>query len=82
MLPINPPVLRSILTLPASLRLVAIGSRRPFSVLNRPPPNYEGHIPLTRIERGALAVGSAVMSLLDPSRGGTLLRVPVSEILI
>ncbi|KAF6837970.1 coenzyme Q biosynthesis protein Coq4, partial [Colletotrichum musicola] len=24
---------------------------RPFSVLNRPPPNYEGHVPLTKIER-------------------------------
>ncbi|KAJ5766502.1 uncharacterized protein N7511_004118 [Penicillium nucicola] len=41
---------------------------RPFSVLNRPPPNYPGHVPLTRIERGALAVGSALGSLINPRR--------------
>jgi ubiquinone biosynthesis protein COQ4 len=43
---------------------------RQFSVLNRPPPNYPGHVPLTRIERAGVAVGSAVMSLLNPRRGG------------
>ncbi|KAI1323946.1 Coq4-domain-containing protein [Xylariaceae sp. FL0255] len=43
--------------------------RRSFSVLNRPPPNYPGHIPLTRIERTALAVGSGILSFLDPRRG-------------
>lgn len=43
---------------------------RSFSVLNRPPPNYEGHVPLTRIERAGLAVGSAVMSLINPRRHG------------
>lgn len=43
---------------------------RNFSVLNRPPPNYPGHIPLTRIEKVGLAVGSAIMSLRDPHRGG------------
>ena len=46
---------------------------RHFSVLNRPLPNYPGHVPLTRIERGALAIGSAVGSLLNPRRGGRLL---------
>lgn len=50
----------------ASLNLHA----RTFSVLSRPPPNYEGHVPLTRVERVGLAVGSAVMSLLNPRRGG------------
>ncbi|KAI9656966.1 MAG: Ubiquinone biosynthesis protein [Alyxoria varia] len=40
----------------------------PFSVLNRPPPNYEGHVPLTTLERGALAIGAAVSSLIDPTR--------------
>ncbi|KAI0173630.1 Coq4-domain-containing protein [Hypoxylon sp. FL1284] len=44
------------------------GSSRPFSVLNRPPPNYPGHVPLTKLERAALAVGSGVVSLLDPYR--------------
>ncbi|KAH8786479.1 ubiquinone biosynthesis protein coq4, mitochondrial [Hyaloscypha sp. PMI_1271] len=42
---------------------------RHFSVLNRPPPNYPGHVPLTRIEKAGLALGSAVMSLMDPHRG-------------
>ncbi|KAF7510630.1 Ubiquinone biosynthesis protein [Endocarpon pusillum] len=43
-------------------------SSREFSVLSRPPPNYPGHVPLTFIERSALAVGSAVTSLLNPRR--------------
>ncbi|KAI9050358.1 hypothetical protein LZ554_005524 [Drepanopeziza brunnea f. sp. 'monogermtubi'] len=42
---------------------------RHFSVLHRPPPNYPGHIPLTRIEKLGLAVGSAFGSLRDPYRG-------------
>ncbi|KAK8122290.1 coenzyme Q biosynthesis protein Coq4 [Apiospora sp. TS-2023a] len=42
---------------------------RSFSVLNRPPPNYPGHVPLTRIERAALALGSGVLSLANPYRG-------------
>ncbi|KAJ5377733.1 uncharacterized protein N7496_005142 [Penicillium cataractarum] len=41
---------------------------RPFSNLNRPQPNYPGHVPLTTIERGALAVGSAIGSLINPRR--------------
>ncbi|GLI77164.1 ubiquinone biosynthesis protein [Penicillium ochrochloron] len=41
---------------------------RPFSILNRPQPNYPGHVPLTTIERGALAVGSAIGSLINPRR--------------
>ncbi|KAA6408316.1 MAG: ubiquinone biosynthesis mitochondrial [Lasallia pustulata] len=60
---------RAFLRLPASSRPAAALSVRKFSVLNRPPPNYEGHVPLTTIERGALAAGSAVMSLLNPRRG-------------
>ena len=43
-------------------------SRRSFSILNRPPSNYPGHVPLTRVERVGLAVGSAVTSLIDPFR--------------
>ncbi|KAI0854937.1 Coq4-domain-containing protein [Xylaria cubensis] len=42
---------------------------RQFSVLNRPPPNYPGHVPLTGIERAALAIGSGIMSFFDPRRG-------------
>ncbi|PHH76422.1 hypothetical protein CDD82_4001 [Ophiocordyceps australis] len=41
---------------------------RPFSVLNRPPPNYPGHVPLTKLERAGLALGSGVMSLFNPYR--------------
>lgn len=48
---------------------ISLNSRH-FSVLNRPPPNYPGHVPLTRIEKAGLALGSAVMSLMDPHRGG------------
>jgi ubiquinone biosynthesis protein COQ4 len=44
-------------------------SDRPFSVLNRPRPNYPGHVPLTRIERAALALGSGIMALTNPYRG-------------
>ncbi|KAJ5162342.1 hypothetical protein N7492_007734 [Penicillium capsulatum] len=47
-------------TTPVALRL--------FSVLNRPPPNYPGHVPLTTIERGALAVGSALGSIINLRR--------------
>jgi len=39
-----------------------------FSVLSRPPPKYEGHVPLTTIERAGLAVGSAVWCFFDPTR--------------
>ena len=42
---------------------------RQFSVLNRPPPNYPGHVPLTTTERIGLAAGSAITSLLNPRRG-------------
>ncbi|KAI9655746.1 MAG: Ubiquinone biosynthesis protein [Bathelium mastoideum] len=51
-----------------SLLPAPIGVRH-FSLLNRPSPNYEGHVPLTTFERGALAVGSAFGSLLNPRRG-------------
>nr|POF05444.1 ubiquinone biosynthesis protein coq4, mitochondrial [Quercus suber] len=51
-----------LLALPAPLRA------RSFSVLNRPSPRYPGHVPLTLLERGALALGSAFGSLRDPYR--------------
>lgn len=47
--------------------------RQAFSMLNRPPPNYPGHVPLTHIERAGLAIGSGVMSFLNPYRGGKYL---------
>ncbi|KJR86919.1 ubiquinone biosynthesis protein coq4 [Sporothrix schenckii 1099-18] len=41
---------------------------RAFSVLNRPPPQYDGHVPLTLMEKGALTLGSAIGAFLDPKR--------------
>src|SRR5688572_21198965 len=49
---------------------LVLQSTRCFSGLNRPPPNYEGHVPLSRTERLGLAVGSGLLSFLDPRRGG------------
>lgn len=70
----------SLATLPArapgSVQLVRVASyTRVFSVLNRPPPRYPGHVPLTRIERAALAVGSGLTSYFDPYRGGEVLPI-------
>lgn len=46
-----------------------ITSPRRFSILNRPKPAYESHIPLTITERAGLAIGSALWSFFDPTRG-------------
>ncbi|KID72423.1 Coenzyme Q biosynthesis protein Coq4 containing protein, partial [Metarhizium brunneum ARSEF 3297] len=43
---------------------------RQFSVLNRPPPNYPGHVPLTKLERLGMAIGSSAMALINPYRAG------------
>ena len=69
-------VVTEFFALPTSLRLLIAPRVRSFSVLHRPPPNYEGHVPLNTLERGALAAGSAVMSLINPRRGG-MSTVPV-----
>jgi hypothetical protein len=53
---------------------------RSFSVLNRPKPNYPGHVPLTFVERCGLAVGSALGSMLDHHRHGTVLNLSVQAI--
>ncbi len=37
-------------------------------------PAYEGHIPLNWFENTFLAVGSAVMALADPRRGGAFVK--------
>lgn len=55
-------LLRRFLALPPALRT------RTFSILNRPPPSYPGHVPLTLLERSALALGSAFGSLRNPHR--------------
>ncbi|KAL7919531.1 coenzyme Q biosynthesis protein Coq4 domain-containing protein [Trichoderma austrokoningii] len=41
---------------------------RHFSALNRPPPRYPGHVPLTKMERAGMAIGSGIMSLFNPYR--------------
>ncbi|GAO14861.1 uncharacterized protein UV8b_04100 [Ustilaginoidea virens] len=46
-----------------------------FSVLNRPPPSYPGHVPLTRVERLSMAIGSSVMALLNPYRADLVAAV-------
>lgn len=60
-------LLRSILR-PTNSAQYHRNSIRAFSILDRPPPNYPGHVPLTPVERTALAVGSAVTSLINPRR--------------
>ncbi|KAI7254035.1 Ubiquinone biosynthesis protein COQ4, partial [Hortaea werneckii] len=52
----------SFFALPPALRV------RTFSILSRPPPNYPGHVPLTLLERGAMAVGSALGAIRNPYR--------------
>ncbi|KAH6607298.1 coenzyme q biosynthesis coq4 [Trichoderma cornu-damae] len=56
----------------ASPASISAASRRAvicrFSALNRPAPQYPGHVPLTRTERAAMAVGSGIMALLNPYR--------------
>lgn len=52
----------NLLALPIATRI------QTFSVLNRPSPNYPGHVPLTTLERIGLAVGSAFGSMRDHHR--------------
>lgn len=59
---------RRLLALPPPIRTQLQSQSQFFSVLNRPQPNYPGHVPLTWLERGALAVGSAFASLRNPYR--------------
>lgn len=54
-------------------------SRRPFSVLDRPPPNYPGHVPLTHVERAGLALGSGIMSFINPYRGGVFSSLRIHD---
>ena len=61
--------LKGILRLRTAMMITALSSNMNFSILHR-NPNYEGHIPLTRIEQGSIAVGSAIVSLFDPHRAG------------
>ncbi len=53
-----------------------------FSVFSRPPPNYPGHVPLTVLERAALAVGAGVISLANPRRGGKELSLAALRVLL
>lgn len=71
------PLLRAGLPRELLLSCTIISTARQFSVLNRPPPNYPGHIPLTKVEKLGLAFGSAIGSLIDPRRGGTHTHLPL-----
>lgn len=63
-------VVQRVLELPSPLSTAFERRARQFSVLQRPAPNYAGHVPLNAWEQGALAVGSAVLSLANPRRAG------------
>lgn len=64
-----------------SLRLKASSSNntRAFSVLHRPQPNYEGHVPLATVERAVLAAGSAIISFINPRRAGMFKTIRLHE---
>ncbi|GKU04311.1 unnamed protein product [Fusarium langsethiae] len=54
-------------TLVRAVECASCSSSRSFTS-NRPPPLYEGHVPLTRVERAGLAIGASVMSFFNPYR--------------
>ena len=45
-------------------------------------PAYEGHIPLNTFESAFLAVGSGLMALMNPRRGGALLSCSLRTVVI
>jgi hypothetical protein len=62
----------TVLALPAASSFGSITNRKLHSVHtgSRPQPAYPGHIPLSPFENTLLAVGSALMSLIDTRRAG------------
>lgn len=62
----------TVLALPAASSSGSITNRKLHSVHtgSRPQPAYPGHIPLSPFENTLLAVGSALMSLIDTRRAG------------
>lgn len=52
--------------------LQALCLSRSFSILNRPSPNYEGHVPLTTMERVVLGAGAGIAALLNIRRHGMI----------
>lgn len=67
-------MIQSLLSIPSRRLTKAVGwsSPRLFSLLNRPPPKYDGHVPLTNTEKAALGIGAAVGAFFDPRRAGEL----------
>lgn len=61
--------LRVVKTRPLVVVSRSLATVRP-DIPKRPEPAYPGHIPLTRLENAFLAVGSGLMSLANPRRGG------------
>ncbi|KAG1722041.1 Coq4-domain-containing protein [Suillus paluster] len=69
---INTSRARSFVTLAASPRSLSYATNTKLRFVHtgsQPQPSYPGHIPLTPFESGLLAVGSAVMCLIDTRRG-------------
>lgn len=62
------PFLRTIAAATTTSSISPTHYSRYFSVFNRPPPAYDGHVPLTRLERACLFLGSGIISLADPRR--------------
>lgn len=54
---------------PFAIPARSLATVRP-DIPQRPEPAYPGHIPLNWLENAFLAVGSGLMSLANPRRGG------------
>jgi len=39
-------------------------------ITKKSEPLYDGHIPINLLQRAVLSVGSSIVSLTDPARGG------------
>ncbi|KND89331.1 Ubiquinone biosynthesis protein coq4, mitochondrial [Tolypocladium ophioglossoides CBS 100239] len=66
----------SLVTSRRSTQTVGWSSIKLFFVPNRPPPKYDGHVPLTNVEKVALGIGAATGAFLNPHRAG---ECPVSS---
>jgi ubiquinone biosynthesis protein COQ4 len=56
--------------------MAALPQLKLIAAYARPPPLYDGHVPLSGVEKTLLAFGSAFMSLYNPWRGGIICFLP------